>query len=128
MTRALAVLLVSTLIVPPASAATGSGILEGRVVTPQGSAAPKAVWAATAVNPKTPQRAAVDEKGAFRLDAVPAGAVELAVETTEGLYVVETPVTPPTIRGLWGAGGFARWSTTTAFHAFSLPISERTRS
>ena len=93
MSRALAVLLVSTLIVPPASAATGSGILEGRVVTPQGSAAPKAVWAATAVNPKTPQRAAVDDKGAFRLDAVPAGAVELAVETTEGLYVVETPVT-----------------------------------
>ncbi|HJQ99486.1 MAG TPA: carboxypeptidase-like regulatory domain-containing protein [Candidatus Polarisedimenticolaceae bacterium] len=93
MTRAVAVLLVSTLIVPPASAVTGSGILEGRVVTPQGSAAPKAVWAATAVNPKTPQRATVDEKGTFRLDAVPAGAVELAVETAEGLYVVETPVT-----------------------------------
>jgi hypothetical protein len=93
MTRALAVLLASTLIVPPTSAAAGSGILEGRVVTPQGSAAPKAVWAATAVNPKAPQRAAVDAQGAFRLDAVPAGSVELAVETSEGLYVVETPVT-----------------------------------
>jgi hypothetical protein len=93
MTRALAVLLASTLIVPPTSAAAGSGILEGRVVTPQGSAAPKAVWAATTVNPKTPLRAAVDAQGAFRLDAVPAGSVELAVETSEGLYVVETPVT-----------------------------------
>ena len=93
MTRALAILLASTLIVPPASAATGSGILEGRVVSPQGSSAPKAVWAATAVNPKAPQRAAVDANGSFRLDAVPAGTVELAVETGEGLYVVETPVT-----------------------------------
>jgi hypothetical protein len=93
MTRALAVLLASTLIVPPASAAAGSGILEGRVVVPQGSAAPKAVWAATAVNAKTPQRATIDEKGAFHLDAVPAGSVELAVETAEGLYVVDTPVT-----------------------------------
>jgi hypothetical protein len=93
MTRALAVLLASTLIVPPTSAAAGSGILEGRVVVPQGSAAPKAVWAATAANAKAPQRAAVDDKGAFHLDAVPAGSVELAVETAEGLYVVETPIT-----------------------------------
>lgn len=93
MTRALIVLLVSTLIAPPASIASGSGALEGRVVPGKGNAAPTAVWAATAANPQAPQRAVVGENGSFRIDAVPAGTVELAVETADGMYLVETPVT-----------------------------------
>jgi hypothetical protein len=93
MTRALIVLLVSTLIVPPISTASSSGALEGRVVSAKGNAAPTAVWAATAAHPQAPQRAAVGQNGSFRIDAVPAGTVELAVETAEGMYVVETPIT-----------------------------------
>jgi hypothetical protein len=89
----LVVLLASTLIAPPTTFAAGSGTLEGRVVTPSGNPAPKAVWAATTATAKSPQRATVDPSGAFKLEAVPAGAVELAVETAEGLYVVDTPVT-----------------------------------
>ena len=93
MTRALVVLLASTLIFSPLSLASGSGTLEGRVVAPQGDATPTAVWAATAAQPQSPLRAPIGENGSCKLDSVPAGAVELAIETPRGLYLVETPVT-----------------------------------
>jgi carboxypeptidase family protein len=93
MTRALIVLLVSTLIAPPASIASSSGALEGRVVSGKGNAAPTAVWVATAARPQEPQRTAVGENGSFRIDDVPAGTVELAVETADGMYLVDTPIT-----------------------------------
>lgn len=94
MTRALVVLLAATLIVPsPVTLASGAGALEGRVISPKGGTAPTAVWAATASRPDAPQRTAIGENGSFRLEGVPAGQVELAVETAEGIYVVETPVT-----------------------------------
>jgi hypothetical protein len=47
---------------------------------------PKIVWIGAVP-------AAVSPDGSFQADAIPAGPAELAIETSEGLYLVGTPVT-----------------------------------
>jgi len=46
---------------------------------------PKTVWVGAVP-------AVVTRDGSFRADAIPAGPAELAIETSEGLYMVATPV------------------------------------
>jgi hypothetical protein len=60
--------------------------------------------------------AAVAADGSFRVDGIPAGPVELAIETSEGLYVVATPVAiaPGTTRNVQLAFGGRQDSSAPA--------------
>jgi len=68
------------------ASAVETGRLDGRVLTMSGTeAVPTTVWVG-------PVPAPVSRDGSFRADAIPAGPAELAIETSEGLYLVGTPV------------------------------------
>lgn len=88
---------------PPGTFAAAAGALAGRVL-PGNSGRLEAtrVWVATGDSPAPALPAKVAPDGSFRLDGIPAGPVELAIETSEGLYVVDTPVAiaPGTTRSL----------------------------
>jgi len=82
----LAFALASLLAAHQGAAARETGALEGRVLPASGSElVPKTVWVGAVP-------AAVARDGSFRADAIPAGPAELAIETSEGLYLVATPV------------------------------------
>ncbi len=83
---AMTVLLAISLIVPTGALAGDTGGLAGHVVPADDHAAvAKTVWVG-----KIPAPVAAD--GSFEATGVPAGQSELAIETSEGLYVVATPV------------------------------------
>jgi hypothetical protein len=74
------------LAVPPASLAGESGVLTGRVLPASDARiVAKTVWVGAIP-------AAVAADGTFEAKGIPAGSSELAIETSEGLYVVATPV------------------------------------
>lgn len=93
MKRFLALLVVVALATPLSASGPGVGTLAGQVVVSGEPAQPTAVWLSSPANPDHPLRTPVGPDGSFRLDSVPAGSVELAVETAKGLYVVDTPLT-----------------------------------
>ncbi|HEX4823510.1 MAG TPA: carboxypeptidase-like regulatory domain-containing protein [Candidatus Polarisedimenticolaceae bacterium] len=69
-----------------------SGALAGRVLPGPDRPEARAVLVAPASDPGAALRAPVGADGSFRIDGVPAGQADLAVETESGLYVVATPV------------------------------------
>jgi hypothetical protein len=78
---------------PPGTFAAATGALAGRVLPGTGGRLEATrVWVAPGASPgpALPAKVAVD--GSFRLDGIPTGPVELAIETSEGLYVVDAPV------------------------------------
>jgi hypothetical protein len=78
--------LASSLAVPLGALASGTGALAGRVLaSPTGRPIAKNVWIGD-------KPAAVAADGSFRMEGIPAGPAELAIETSAGLYVVATPV------------------------------------
>ena len=78
--------LASLLAAHQAAPARETGALDGRVLpAPGGGLVPKTVWVGAVP-------AAVLGDGSFRADAIPAGPAELGIETSEGLYLVRTPV------------------------------------
>jgi hypothetical protein len=68
-----------------------AGALAGRVIPAAGVPAARAVLVAPPGSAR-PLRGAVGADGSFHVEGVPAGTVDLAVETADGLYVVATPV------------------------------------
>ena len=63
-----------------------TGGLDGRVLPASAAGVvPTTVWVGAVP-------AAVSADGSFRADAIPAGPAELAIETSEGLYLVGAPV------------------------------------
>jgi hypothetical protein len=102
MKKILIAILASLLAAPPGSWAASTGSLSGRVITAADRPAATAVWVAPSNAAATPVQASVAADGSFTVNDIPAGTVELAVETSEGLYVVHTPVAiaPGTTRTL----------------------------
>lgn len=101
----------------PGSWAASTGSLKGKVTPAEGVAAPKTVWITPTNAPGTSVSAPVAADGTFQVDNLPAGTAALAVETSEGLYVVNTPVviTAGTVSTLQLAyGGKQDTSTQTA--------------
>lgn len=82
-----AIALASLLAAPQRGAAAAMGSLSGRVISTPGAAhAAKTVWVGAVPAP-------VAADGSFRAERIPAGPAELAIETSEGVYVVAAPVT-----------------------------------
>ena len=82
----LPLVLASLLAGPPGALAGETGVLTGQVLpSADGRLVAKTVWVG-------PIPAAVANDGSFRAAGIPGGAAELAIETSEGLYVVATPV------------------------------------
>jgi hypothetical protein len=82
----LPIVLALALAVPPAALAGETGVLAGYVLPAAGNgSAAKTVWVGAIPAP-------VAADGSFEATGVPAGQSELAIETSEGLYVVATPV------------------------------------
>jgi len=78
--------LASLLAAHQAAPAQETGALDGRVLPAlRGGLVPKTVWVGAVPAP-------VSRDGSFRADAIPAGPAELGIETSEGLYLVGTPV------------------------------------
>jgi hypothetical protein len=78
--------LASLLAVPPGALAGDTGVLTGRVLPSIDSRlVAKTVWVGAIPAP-------VAADGSFRATGVPAGPSELAIETSEGVYLVATPV------------------------------------
>jgi len=72
---------------PPGAFAGDTGVLIGSVLPAAGSGLiAKKVWVGAIPAP-------VASDGSFEATGVPAGQSELAIETSEGLYVVATPIT-----------------------------------
>lgn len=84
----------------PLAASTGS--LSGRVLPVADRPAATRVWVVPSGSTGQPIAAPVLADGSFAVAAVPAGTVELALETSEGLYAVHTPIAiaPGTTRTL----------------------------
>ena len=96
MRMTLSLVLASLLVVPSGVMAGETAILTGRVLpSADGRLVAKTVWVGAVP-------AAVAADGSFRADGIPGGPTELAIETSEGLYVVATPVAiaPGTTRSL----------------------------
>jgi hypothetical protein len=75
-----------TLVVSPVSMAGETGNLAGRVLpATDGRVVARTVWVGSIP-------AAVTPDGSFRAVGIPVGASELAIETSEGMYAVATPV------------------------------------
>jgi len=87
---------------PPGSWAASTGSISGRVITFADRPAATTVWVPPSGTAAKPVAATVGADGSFSVSELPAGTVELAVETSEGLYVVHTPVAiaPGTTRTL----------------------------
>jgi hypothetical protein len=78
--------LASSFAVPLGALAGATGALTGRVLPPpNGRLIAKNVWVGD-------KPAAVAADGSFSMDGIPAGPAELAIETSEGLFVVTHPV------------------------------------
>jgi hypothetical protein len=78
--------LASSFAVPLGALASGTGVLTGLVLpAPDHRLIAKNVWIGD-------KPAAVAADGSFRMEGIPAGPAELAIETSAGLYVVATPV------------------------------------
>lgn len=79
--------LASLLAVPRGALAGETGVLTGRVLpSTDGRLTAKNLWVGA-------KPTAVAADGSFRVEGIPGGPAELAIETSEGLYVVATPVT-----------------------------------
>ena len=86
MREALPIVLALALAAPPGAMAGETGVLAGSVIPGQTNAPmAKTVWVGAFAAP-------VAADGSFEATGVPAGLSELAIETSEGLYVVATPV------------------------------------
>ena len=86
MRTTLPLVLASVLVVPPVLAGGETGDLMGRVLPSVDTRlVAKTVWVGA-----FPARVSAD--GSFRATGIPAGPSELAIETSEGLFVVATPV------------------------------------
>ena len=81
-------LILASSLVAPLGALTGeTGVLTGRVLpSAEGRLIAKNIWVGD-------KPGAVAADGSFRVDGIPGGPAPLAIETSEGLYVVATPVT-----------------------------------
>jgi hypothetical protein len=101
MRTSLSIILASLLVAPPWALAGETGVLTGRVLPSSDSQlVAKTVWVGAVP-------AAVAADGSFRLEGIPAGPAELAIETSEGLHLVATPVpiAPGTTRSIQLAFG-----------------------
>lgn len=105
----LASVLVFSLAAPSWVRAGDSSILSGRVLPSSRGEAPTKVWVGAIAAP-------VLADGTFRAEGVPAGPAELAIETSEGFYVVPTPVAiaPGTTRSVQLAFGGRQNSSAPA--------------
>jgi hypothetical protein len=83
----LPLVLASVLAAPRGAVAGHTGVLTGRVL-PSGDERVTATLVWVGAVP-----AAVAPDGSFRVDEIPGGPAEVAIETSEGLYVVATPIT-----------------------------------
>ena len=93
--------LASSFAVPLGALLGATGVLTGRVLPSAGGRLiAKNIWVGA-------KPGAVAADGSFRVDGIPGGPAELAIETSEGLYVVATPVTiaPGTTRSVQLAFG-----------------------
>ena len=82
----LPIVLALALAVPPGALAGELGVLTGHVLPSAGNRlVAKTVWIGAIA-------AAVAADGSFEATGIPAGPSELAIETSEGLYVVATPI------------------------------------
>lgn len=100
MRMTLSIVLASVLALPGV-AAGATGVLSGRVLpSADRELIAKTVWVGD-----VPTAVAAD--GSFRAEGIPPGPAELAIETSEGLYLVATPVAiaPGTTRSLQLAFG-----------------------
>jgi len=87
MQPALPMVLAFVLAAPPGALSGETGVLAGSVLPAAGNVhAAKTVWVGAIPAP-------VASDGSFEATGVPAGQTELAIETSEGLYVVATPIT-----------------------------------
>lgn len=93
MRKILIALLASTLTTAGGAYGAPTGSISGRVLPVAGRPAPTHVWAAPPDGSVAPVAAAIAADGSFAIAAVPAGSVSLAVETSEGLYAVPSPIT-----------------------------------
>jgi len=110
MRMTLSLVLASLLVVPSGVMAGETAILTGRVLpSADGRLVAKTVWVGAVP-------AAVAADGSFRVDGIPGGPAELAIETSEGLFVVATPVAiaPGQTRSLQLAFGGRQDSSTPA--------------
>ena len=86
MRSVLSILLALSLVVPTGARAEETGVLAGYVLPGTDRAAiATTVWVGAIPAP-------VAADGSFEATGIPAGQSELAIETSEGLYVVATPV------------------------------------
>jgi len=82
----LPIVLALALAVPPGALAGETGVLAGRVLpSADNGLVAKTVWVGAIPAP-------VAADGSFEATGIPAGQSELAIETSEGLYVVAAPV------------------------------------
>ena len=102
MKKCLVIALIALLAAPTVTRADGYGALSGRILVANGGPAAKAVWLADAGGGSLLRSIPVAADGTFRAETIAAGRVSLAVETGDGLYTVESPVTiaPGTTRSL----------------------------
>jgi hypothetical protein len=101
MRNVLSLVLASLLVAPLGALAGETAVLTGRVLpSADGRLVAKTLWVGA-----VPTAVAAD--GSFRVEGIPGGPAELAIETSEGLYVVATPVAiaPGTTRSLHLAFG-----------------------
>ena len=86
MRLALPIFLAIAIAVPPGALAGETGVLAGYVLPAKANGpAAKTVWVGAIPAP-------VAADGSFEAAGIPVGQSELAIETSEGLYVVATPV------------------------------------
>ena len=110
MRTTLPLVLASVLALPPVALGGETGVLIGRVLPSVDSrVVARTVWVGTIP-------ATVSADGSFRATGIPAGPSELAIETSEGLFVVATPVAiaPGTTRRIQLAYGGRQDSSTPA--------------
>ena len=84
--------LVVLLLAPAPVWASATGALSGRILPVAGAPRASQVWLAGADASSQPKSVPVLADGSFRADGLPAGALSMAVETSAGLYTVDTPV------------------------------------
>jgi hypothetical protein len=102
MNKILTALLATSLAVYSTHAAESTGSVAGRVIAPRDRPAPTKLWIAPSGAGAQPMTVPIAPDGTFHATAVPAGTVELAIENSEGLFAVTTPIAiaPGTTRSL----------------------------
>ena len=116
MNKILTALLATSLAVYSTIAAASTGSLAGRVIAHPDRPAPTKLWIAPSGAGAPPLTVPIAADGTFDAPAVPAGTVELAIENSEGLYAVTTPIAiaPGATRSLQLALGGRQDSTPPA--------------